>query len=87
MHDIGFVPRRTLPDMLFWRATRGNWESLQMLVVIVTLSCLLFMMRGWINFAGNSKPQQGFHNMHFLQILKWMKLVWDLGIPKPRKDG
>ena len=51
-----------------------------MLVVIVTLSCLLVMMRGWINFAGNSGPQQGFHNMHFLQILKWMKLVWDLGI-------
>ena len=51
MQGMCFIPRRTLPGVFFWRAARGNWKSLPELVVIVTMSCLLVRIWGWIYWS------------------------------------
>ena len=79
MQSIGFIPRRTFREVLFWPAARSNCESPWKLLLIVTLSCKFVYPESWAGFIKATKTgqQQRLPYFHFLQILKWEELVRD----------
>ena len=67
--------------MIFWRLGGKGWVTEFMSNESDCRTALA--TPGLLNIVNQKKiygPQQNFYNSHFLQIWKWHKIVWDVGI-------